>query len=172
MKITFDSFIWFWSLDPILICLSILINFWFLFINYFICLKDFWSGNLTFDILILIEIFLNQHVWQKCLHKFFGLLIHKTLKDGVYIQNNFKRSYNMCVAIYFVWVLVHFCDPHAQSMLPNSIRLLEAPFQHLNLKQTRHGKLRLLAVLPSFPPSSFSRYLPWSRKILAMFHIN
>ena len=122
--------------------------------------------------MILIGNFFNNYVEQQCLHRFLRLLFHKTLKGGFYIQNNFKRSYNICVLIYFVWVLVHFCDPHAQSMLPNSIRLLEAPFQHLNLKQTRHGKLRLLAVLPSFPPSSFSRYLPWSRKILAMFPVN
>ena len=34
----------------------------------------------------------------KCLHRFLGLLFHKTLKDGFYIQKNFNRSYNVCVA--------------------------------------------------------------------------
>ena len=78
------------------------------------------------------------------------LFFHKTLKDYFYISNNFDGSYNMCVAIYFVWVLVCISDPHTQFMLPNSIRLFEAPLQHLNLIQNLSQKVVTVGCMAFF----------------------
>ena len=77
----------------------------------------------------------------------------------------------MC-CIYSIWVLVHFYATHAQLMLPNSIRLVETPLWHLNLKQNLLREVPTVAVLPSFPISLSSRCIPWSWKILAMFFVH
>ena len=136
--------------------------------------------NLSHSLLFINISVYNMLCWNyfeslcltKCLHRFLGLLFHKTLKDGFYIQKNFNRSYNVCVAIYSIWVLVHFYATHAQLMLPNSIRLVETPLWHLNLKQNLLREVPTVAVLPSFPISLSSRCIPWSWKILAMFFVD
>ena len=62
--------------------------------------------NLSHSLLFINISVYNMLCWNyfeslcltKCLHRFLGLLFHKTLKDGFYIQKNFNRSYNVCVA--------------------------------------------------------------------------
>ena len=74
-----------------------------------------------------------------------------------HIPDNFDRSYNMCIAICFVRVLVHICDPKSQFMLPWLYQTVQfkAPLQHLNSIQNLEQNVVTVGCKAFFLPLFF-----------------